>query len=294
MGIEVPTPSHRAYASDMRFDSVAQYGGTALYLISREKVYGHTREGVTMHDRLHKEGLANLRGDETVVDLGCGYGRTLRKLRDRGHKGHLVGFDANDTWSVLPPKDLKGLDLILKDARNTELPDESADVVILEKSIYHFPNILPEVYRIMKPGARAEVTTSGEYNKTKQRILQELIIRAINNDNQEEEEITSPVDLAAPFKSAKMYDLMPVIFDTVVKHEPIQTIMIINGLEALEDYVGSIDSMSTTCNPPIPGGIWHPYTLRHAVPLIKMEWHLNGRYSDFIDQHWMTGYKKAA
>ncbi|MGH3125268.1 MAG: class I SAM-dependent methyltransferase, partial [Streptosporangiaceae bacterium] len=67
-----------------------QYG-TDANLTARQSIYAW------QHPRLDLPalvlGLGALRGDETVVDVGCGNGAYLAELAHRGHAGPVLGLD---------------------------------------------------------------------------------------------------------------------------------------------------------------------------------------------------------
>ena len=61
-----------------------QYGDDSN-LAARQSIYAYQRPKRDLHNR--SLDLAELRGDESVVDVGCGNGRYLAALRARGHRG---------------------------------------------------------------------------------------------------------------------------------------------------------------------------------------------------------------
>lgn len=99
------------------------------------------------------------RGDlkgKLVVDLACGDGRTTYLLRNRG--AIVSPYD-------IFPESCKLLDDTPQFADVGEvlpIPDESADLVILQEVIEHLPNqlfALQEISRVLKPGGELFLTT---------------------------------------------------------------------------------------------------------------------------------------
>ena len=68
--------------------------------------------------------------DAVIVDIGCGYGRTLAELHAQGYE-RLIGFDISEGMIERGKKQFPFLDLRVMNEGRTELPDESADAVIL-------------------------------------------------------------------------------------------------------------------------------------------------------------------
>jgi SAM-dependent methyltransferase len=100
-------------------------------------------------------------GDETVVDVGCGFGSDLRALTKAGHRGLLIGVDISTGMlrrvGVAPAK------LICADACSLPLPAALGDIVMAMSMLYHVADIdeaLHELRRILKPGGTFVASTS--------------------------------------------------------------------------------------------------------------------------------------
>jgi SAM-dependent methyltransferase len=71
---------------------------TAAYLIEINREF-YTRFGVSFSATRHRiqpgvgRVLERLRGDESILDLGCGNGELARELAKRGHRGTYLGVD---------------------------------------------------------------------------------------------------------------------------------------------------------------------------------------------------------
>lgn len=108
-------------------------------------------------EELH--GKLNLRGDENIVDIGCGDGRLTAQLAKRVPHGKVVGLDASramveharSTWGSLP-----GLEFRLADARSFRV-DFPVDVLV-SNAVLHWIHDLDPVFaachRALKPGGR--------------------------------------------------------------------------------------------------------------------------------------------
>lgn len=104
--------------------------------------------------------VADLRGDETVVDVGCGNGNDARQLRAGGHTGTILAFDLSVGM-------LRTLDAAVPaanaDAGALPLRDESADVALAMHMLYHCPDIpavLAELRRVLRRGGVLVASTN--------------------------------------------------------------------------------------------------------------------------------------
>lgn len=112
------------------------------------------------------ERLFGLRGDESILDVGCGPGKFLLHLRRGGHRGRLAGLDqspamiAEATASALNEGfDIEGL---VGDAMQLPFEDNSFDWVSGRHMLYHVPDIehaLRGFARVAKRGVL--VSTNG-------------------------------------------------------------------------------------------------------------------------------------
>lgn len=142
--------------------------GEGLYMIWSSKV-GKFRERERLLD------LVQLRGDETVLDVGCGRGLLLNGAARRLSTGKAVGIDI---WNS---RDQSGnhpdvtranartegvaerVEVVDGDVRNMPFPDGRFDVVVSSlaiHNIYHEEErrkALAEIFRVLKPGGRLAI-----------------------------------------------------------------------------------------------------------------------------------------
>lgn len=117
-----------------------------------------------------------LRGDERVLDLGCGRGAILLMAAERLTTGRAIGVDI---WSR---KDQSGnaqavtesnaraegvadrVELHTADMTALPFPDASIDVIISNVAIHNIPSkagrakAIDEAFRVLKPGGRLRIT----------------------------------------------------------------------------------------------------------------------------------------
>ena len=113
-----------------------------------------------------KDFTTNLRIDEFsryvskkdfIVDVGCGYGRILGELQRLGYT-KLIGFDPAASMISRGKAEYPSLDLRLMHGEVLDLPDESADAVLLMGVLTCIASdavqdrLLQEIFRVLKPG----------------------------------------------------------------------------------------------------------------------------------------------
>jgi 2-polyprenyl-3-methyl-5-hydroxy-6-metoxy-1,4-benzoquinol methylase len=97
------------------------------------------------------------RRDATILDVGCGTGALLARLREHGYR-RLVGFD------IEPPAGLEGVEVHAVDLDDCASPLEhtSVDLAVAVEVIEHVENVgrlLEELNRLLRPGGRVLLTT---------------------------------------------------------------------------------------------------------------------------------------
>ena len=95
--------------------------------------------------------------DSLIVDIGCGYGRTLNELSGFEFK-NLIEFDFSDEMIERGKRQFPGLDLRVKKNELVDMPDESVDAVILFAVLTcrykdeEQKKLISEIRRILKSG----------------------------------------------------------------------------------------------------------------------------------------------
>jgi ubiquinone/menaquinone biosynthesis C-methylase UbiE len=110
-----------------------------------------------------------LRGDETVVDAGCGDGFFTTLVAHRLPAGHVIALDADSAFLRVAGK---RLDAAISDGRcrllegdvlRMPLDDRSVDAVWSFHSMQSYddiPAVLAEFYRVLRPGGRLIILES--------------------------------------------------------------------------------------------------------------------------------------
>ena len=113
-----------------------------------------------------------LKGNETVLDVGCGRGLLLNEAAKHLPNGNTIGVDlwqtrdqsGNKPEVTLENARLEGVaervEVKTGDMRELPLPDGSVDAVVASMSIHNIPNkegrhkAVEEIHRVLKPGGQ--------------------------------------------------------------------------------------------------------------------------------------------
>jgi trans-aconitate 2-methyltransferase len=117
--------------------------------------------GLKVIDRLE------LRGDETVLDAGCGSGRLTRHLLERLPRGKVIGVDAAPSMIAKARENLgDAVELVNADLLDLDL-DEQVDAV-LSGATFHWvldhDLLFARLHAALKPGGRIEAQCGGQGN----------------------------------------------------------------------------------------------------------------------------------
>ena len=111
-----------------------------------------------------------LRGDETVLDAGCGSGRVTRVLLERLPRGRVIGVDSSPAMVAEARRSLEPwagrAELIVADLTALEL-ERTVDAVFSNATFHWIADhaqLFRRLYAAMRPGARLEAQCGGEGN----------------------------------------------------------------------------------------------------------------------------------
>jgi trans-aconitate 2-methyltransferase len=107
-----------------------------------------------------------LRGDETVLDAGCGSGRITEALIERLPEGHAIAVDASRSMVDAARERLPGADVRVADLLELEL-SEPVDA-ILSTATFHWigdhERLFARLHAALRPGGRLVAQCGGEGN----------------------------------------------------------------------------------------------------------------------------------
>lgn len=144
-------------------------------LIGAALMFGSSRFGkFRLRDSLLNR--LNLRGDETILDVGCGHGLLLIGAAKRIAAGRAVGIDLwsqadqanNSSTATLRNAQLEGVadrvEIHDGDMRKLPFPDATFDAVVANFAIHNIPSregrreAIREIVRVLKPGGQVALS----------------------------------------------------------------------------------------------------------------------------------------
>ena len=155
-------------------DYIAQQYGDDRNLAARQSIYSFQRPRLDLH--AGSIDLAELAGDESVLDVGCGNGRYLAELQTRGHRGLVCGADLSGGMLRTARPGAADGPLVVSDAQELPFTSGSFGVALVMHMLYHVPDrgkALAEIRRVVRLGGVALVLTNSESHF---RELDELLI----------------------------------------------------------------------------------------------------------------------
>jgi trans-aconitate 2-methyltransferase len=121
-------------------------------------------------ERIGREVLERLvlRGDETVLDAGCGSGRVTEALCERLPDGHVIGVDGSPEMIAAAAARLgEHVELIVQDLDELDLGDRTVDAV-LSTATFHWlsdhERLFSGLRRVLRDGGRLVAQCGGEGN----------------------------------------------------------------------------------------------------------------------------------
>jgi trans-aconitate 2-methyltransferase len=120
------------------------------------------RNGLAVLDRL------SLRGDETVLDAGCGSGRVTESLVDRLPGGRVIAVDGSAGMIEAARRRLAGrAELIVADLTELDLGGRRVDAVF-STAVFHWiadhDTLFARLHEALRPGGRLVAQCGGEGN----------------------------------------------------------------------------------------------------------------------------------
>jgi SAM-dependent methyltransferase len=104
----------------------------------------------------------SFRGDEWLLDAGCGDGGVARLLRERVHQVTAIDVEQSPAW-----RDEPGLSFRVADAEALPFADSSFDLVHSKDSLHHMDapeRALAEYRRVLKPGGNVLIVEANRFN----------------------------------------------------------------------------------------------------------------------------------
>jgi SAM-dependent methyltransferase len=141
----------------------------------------------TRHSALTDWGLQHIsiRNNDTILDVGCGGGRTIQKLAAIASAGAIYGIDHSEdsvATSIITNKtevDAGRVHIQQASVSQLPFPDQKFDLVTAVETHYFWPNLLldmREILRVLLPGGSliiiAEAYKGGKYDERLKKLAE--------------------------------------------------------------------------------------------------------------------------
>jgi ubiquinone/menaquinone biosynthesis C-methylase UbiE len=130
------------------------------YFNRRSFTYENSLEQWFFFDRIQKAVLNMIEKEytpEVVLDVGCGTGRLLRKVKERWSTARLIGVDAAAGMINRARQLMPYATFYVSKAESLPLPDDSVDLTLSTASFHHWQDkekALREIKRVLRVGGR--------------------------------------------------------------------------------------------------------------------------------------------
>lgn len=108
-----------------------------------------------------------LRGDETILDAGCGSGALTKLLVDLVPDGAVIGADSSPSM-LTKARETLGDDVELIEADLSQLKLDTQVDVVFSNAVFHWVHdhraLFARMFEVLKPGGRIEAQCGGEGN----------------------------------------------------------------------------------------------------------------------------------
>lgn len=144
-----------SFLTDQTHNSEHEYK-TSEGLKKRQSLYSYTEPPLDLDGEILC--LLESTQPENILEVGCGYGRLLEKIRKRGNTtAELVGIDISEgiLAAAQESQEKQGLNIRYKkdDAQKLSFPDETFDTIITSHVLHHVEDIgqaVREAWRCLK------------------------------------------------------------------------------------------------------------------------------------------------
>jgi len=197
-------------------------------LAARQSIYAFQRPHISLWASTLE--LAMLRGNESVLDVGCGNGSYLGALHRDGHTGEVFGMDMSEGMLRAAHSRAPDAVLLVGDAQSLPFPDRAFDRLLATHMLYHVPDrarAISEFRRVLRPDGTALITTNSvehlreldDLVSEAARSVADIDVRPLQRSMQKFSIESAPPELKTVFSSIELHRFDSQLF--VPEVEPI-------------------------------------------------------------------------
>jgi SAM-dependent methyltransferase len=209
---------------------------TDANLAARQAIYAYQEPRVDLARRALA--LAELEGDESVLDIGCGNGVYLGALAGTGHRGLVAGMDLSP--GMLDAAGARAWDarLMIGDAQSVPFVDGAFGVTLAMHMLYHVPDralAIRELRRVTRSGGVALVVTNSEHH------LQEIhdVVFAAAGRSLPSHRLSFKIETGEPELRAGFASVEPHLFESRLNVPEVEPVL--DYVRSMKAFVASDD-----------------------------------------------------
>jgi SAM-dependent methyltransferase len=179
------------------------------------------------------------RGDEWVLDVGCGMGDYFDSVLKRIPNGRYFAADLSYGMlkKAITHPQANEVSFLVQDAQSLSFPDHTFDVVLANHMLYHVPNLhraLEEIHRVLKPTGVLITAVNSQFTMQEFTALERRTLTYLGHPSNLDDESISPEGYTlqnGPGKLAKH-------FRGVVRYD-IPSALVFHDSQPVIDYIAS-------------------------------------------------------
>lgn len=214
----------------------------------------------------------DLKGGENVLEVGCGDGGALVRLKRDGHIGKLVGTDIGKEIFRDNTRDFSDISFIHTSADDLPFEVDSFDVILAFFMLYHMPDIqktLMEWKRVLRTDGRIVVATSSTMNRPKHKKYKKRVEEILGKK--------SPAQFSSSFNMENGKEQLEAIFEIVEERVFESEIQLYKS----EPYLATLDSIRDMFQP-VPSAIEWKQVRECIKEEVEKEIEEAGYFTDYV------------
>lgn len=211
------------------------------------------------------------RGDEWVLDIGCGQGDYFNGVLEHIPDGWYIAADLSIGMvrRARQHTNASQVEFVVQDAQALTFPDNSFDIVLANHMLYHVPDLnraLAEIHRVLRPDGMLMTAVNSQFTMYEFKTLSRRALTLLGHTVPEENETISKDGFTLENASSKLSHH----FRGVVRYE-VPSSLVFHDAKPVIDYIDSMRSLEESS---LPQGItWEDYMTVMASQIERLIGH---------------------